>query len=260
MFNTYKNIQIVYGVIFIMLIGGALYFRLERWVVFVILVLSVMSMQRHFVKLHKRDLAGYEKIGNTIKEALESQKFIDELTVYVNTVDLHPLYKFNFEFLIANAYGDIGEIDQSIQMMKQMFEAGGNKKQNLDFSGNMCLCIAVKYGYKKDLPRAEKYRELAHKYPLHKKQQKEFDHIASRVDGYIQLLKGDGEGALTLAQNYLEHATCRLDEVLAHWLMAEIYESLGDDVQEKKHLQYVADHGNQLFIAQKACQKLSEWS
>jgi len=256
--NTYKKIQIIHITLIFTIVILALVLRLPGWLAPVVLIPLAISGQYSFRKLQKRDLVAFEEISLIRTEELEPQKYIDRLTDHLDSSDLHPAYKFNFEFLLAEAYHDMGEIDRAIEKAEQLFKIGAKKRQNRYFAWYMCYYLALKYCHKKNLEKVAEYRQLAERYPMHKSQKEQADHFISIVDAEIYFLEGNYEKSLKLTQTHFDGAIHQIDKIYTHARLAKLYEAMGDPLKQQAHLRYVAEHGKQLYVAELARKHLNE--
>ena len=161
---------------------------------------------------------------------------------------------------LAVAYHANNETDRAIRLLESLRPPTGDAVARTIHHGNLATMHWDKGDYDafaQEKEQSEAFLKLVNR--DHAAYKTCADQIA-RLDARAAILAGDYTGALTHFQQQLQHIPMfnRYAKVTSLYMMAGIYHLMDNAAERDNCLQYVASHGNKLYIAKVACEQLAQ--
>jgi len=220
-------------------------------VTYLLIVLCYIILMVYLVmKGRTRRKAG--KLMHLLNVELDPGKYVEEVTAILNEGKIDKRTAVILNNSLATAYGQMGEYDKAIKLYKQLLD-----DPKFNYRGVVNGQLTQIYLAKKEVPAAKK-RWDEFKSTLSPKHEKSLERYIKSMEGHFALLDEKYEESLQTHLDLLTSVQAKGEEVHLRYRLAETYKKLGDDHQQKEQLEFVAEHGNKLHIADLARQQLQE--
>lgn len=224
--------------------------------VFAIMLLWVFVNVFLFNRLARRM---YKKVMAIINEQCDPARFIAEMVPLLHRITRRTNVLADLQITLSSGLIEDGRFNEALGLLRTITIKRGRAANTLRAVYLNNLCAAFLYaGDTENAQRAlDDLIRLRNTSKMSKLLKAQINSLHFQKQLYLQMARGDFDGVQLVCSEYFKSAKTRRGKAHAQYRLAAVYEHNGKMDDAREAYRYVAENGNQLWVARQAREKLN---